>query len=37
MIKDKFLDKLGANTSNMHLTGLNKFIQTKHEHNLVDI
>ena len=37
MIKDKFLDKLGANTSNMHLTGLNKLIQIKHEHNLVDI
>ena len=36
MIEDKFLDKLGGNTSNTHLTGLNKLIEIKHEHSLVD-
>ena len=37
MIEDKFVDKLGGNTSNTHLTGLDKHIEIKHEHNLVDI
>ena len=37
MIEDKFLDKLGGNTSNTHLIGLNHLTEIKKEHNLVDI
>ena len=37
VIEDKFLDKLGDNTSRTHLIGLNKLLEIKHEHNLVDI
>ena len=37
MIEDIFLDKLGGNTSNTHLTGLNKLTEIKNEHKLVDI
>ena len=37
MIKDIFLDKLGGNTSNTHLVGLNKLAEIKNEHKLVDI
>ena len=37
MIENKFLDKLGGNTSNTHLIGLNQLKEIKKEHNLIDI
>ena len=37
MIEDKFLDKLGGSTNNTNLIGLNKLIEIKNEHKLVDI
>lgn len=37
MIENIFLDKLGGNTSNVHLIGLNELTKIKNKHKLVDI
>ena len=37
MIENKFLDKLGGNTNNTHLIGLDHLTEIKKEHNLIDI
>ena len=37
MIEDLLLDKLGGNTSSIHLLDLNRIIEIKNKHNLVDI
>ena len=37
MIEDFFLDKLGGNTSSIHLIGLEAITEIKNKYNLVDI
>ena len=37
MIEDFFLDKLGGNTSSIHLIGLETITEIKNKYNLVDI
>ena len=37
MLEDIFLDKLGGNTSNTHLIGLDNLTEIKNKNNLVDI
>ena len=37
MIEDFFLDKLGGNTSSIHLIGLEKITEIKNKHNLVNM